>query len=84
MGSKAIAVRIPIDLFKRIQEISKLRKVDTSELVKRAFVLGMERLMLETAIELYYEGKLKQSEAARMANMTVRDFMAIAKERRCC
>jgi hypothetical protein len=84
MGSKAIAVRIPIDLFKRIQEISKLRKVDTSELVKRAFVLGMERLMLETAIELYYEGKLKQSEAARMANMTVKDFMAVAKERRCC
>jgi predicted HTH domain antitoxin len=40
--------------------------------------------MLETAIELYYEGKLKQSEAARMANMTVKDFMAIAKERRCC
>lgn len=66
-----IGIRLPKDLLKKIEELSKKQMEDRSTIIRRLVIAGHQQLLKEKAAEAYLEGKITLSEAAKEANLTI-------------
>jgi len=67
------SIRISPDLMGVIHERSRRERVDDSTAMRQLMALGAE----QWAVELYKEGTLTLNQAAKLANLTVRDMLEL-------
>ncbi len=64
-------VRLPEDLAKAILRRAEIEMVDESTAIRQLLALGVK----DYAVQLYRMGKVTLTEAASLANMTVREMI---------
>ncbi len=72
---KQISLRIPKTVFDTVNSLSKFEHLERSMLFRQALLKGINQLRKETAVNLYKEGNLSISEAAKLANLGVGEMM---------
>ncbi len=68
---KPIGIRLPKDVLKRIEKLSKEENVDRSTMIRELVLEGYKGLKKKEALEKYKEGKITFSKAAKEAGMTL-------------
>jgi len=68
---KPIGIRLPKDVLKRIEQLSKEENVDRSTMIRELVLEGYKGLKKKEALEKYKEGKITFSAAAKEAGMTL-------------
>ena len=69
--SKAIGIRLPEDILKEIEKLSKDGMEDRSTIIRKLVIIGYKNLRLEKAVEEYIKGTITFSEAAHRAGLTI-------------
>ena len=69
---KTISVRLPEQYLYDIEEACKLEILDKGAMLRKLIGTGLREYRTKKAMELYREGKISLSKAARMAKMTYR------------
>lgn len=72
---KAISLRAPEDVMKRVERLAKLEKVEKSLILREALEKGIAQLRLEMATKLFNQKKISIGEAAQIAGMSVGEMM---------
>ncbi len=66
-----IGIRLPKDMLKKIDELSKKQMEDRSTIIRKLIIEGYQQFLKEKAAEAYLQKKITLSEAAKMANLTI-------------
>ena len=66
-------VRLPRELLEVIRHRARQEKIDESTAIRQLLALGAENY----AVELFRQGKITLSEAARLAGVTVRQMIDV-------
>lgn len=77
----SISARLPDDEAEELEEVSELLEIDKSTTIRKALTEGLSELRIQRAIERYQSGDVSVNEAARMAGVSVADWLEIARER---
>ena len=80
--SELVSFRLPADLQKELEIISKEEDKDKSEIVRELLRLGIKERKIEKAIKLYKEGKVSASRAAEIADVSLWKMIEIFSERK--
>ena len=64
-------IRLPEDLARAILHRARLENVDESTAIRQLLAIGVK----DYAVKLYREGKTSLTEAANLANITVREMI---------
>lgn len=78
---KTIQVQIPVKILKPLEEMQRLNGWSRDYLIEQAVLFGARRLALDTAVDLYAEGKIDLSRAASLANLSVGETMEVLTRR---
>ncbi len=78
--TEQLSLRLPKEIFKSADELSRLDHSDRSSILRKAIEKGLSDLKVETAINEYRQQKLTLSEAAKLAGLAVGEFMDLAVE----
>lgn len=78
---KTVQVQIPIKILKPLEEMQRLNGWSKVSLIEQAMSFGVKRLALDTAVDLYAEGKIDLSRAASLANLSVGEMMEVLARR---
>ena len=68
---EAIGIRLPKEMLKRIERLSKEEMEDRSTVVRKLVMIGYKNLMWRKAAEEYAKGSITLSEAAHQAELTM-------------
>ncbi|WP_313692206.1 UPF0175 family protein [Halorarum halobium] len=79
MGS--ISARLPDDEQAELEEVADLLSSDRSTTIRRALREGLRELRVERAVERYQSGDVSVNEAARIAGVSLGEWLEIARER---
>jgi len=74
---KVKTIRLPEDLARAIVHRARLENVDESTAIRQLITIGVK----EYAVKLYREGKMSLTEAANLANVTVREMIDLLLDR---
>ena len=77
-----IGTRLPKDLVKDIEYLSKEEQSDKSKIVRELLALAVKEKLIDLALKKYMERKISIGKAAALAKLSVADFMKIAAERK--
>ena len=69
--SEAIGIRLPKDILKAIQKLSKEELEDRSTIIRKLVMIGYKDVIKKKAAENYIKGKITISEAAHQADLTI-------------
>lgn len=69
--SEAIGVRLPKELLKVIQKLSKEELEDRSTIIRKLVMAGYKDFIKKKAADNYTKGKITISEAAHQAELTI-------------
>ena len=78
---KPLAVRIPPELEKEINEITKKEKLDKATVVRNLLETGITEWRKQTALALLQEGKATFAKAADIAKLSLWEFADMLKQR---
>ncbi|MEM2947382.1 MAG: UPF0175 family protein, partial [Candidatus Bathyarchaeia archaeon] len=78
---KPLAVRIPEEIEKEIQEFVKREGLDKATAVRTLLELGIGEWRKQTALELLRDGKVTFAKAAEMAKLSLWEFADLVKQR---
>jgi len=78
---KAIGVRLPEDVLKRIEKLSEEEVTDRSTTIRKLIMLGYQDLMKRRSAEEYLRGSITFSEAAHRAGLTLWEMEKYLVER---
>lgn len=78
---KPLAVRIPEEIEKEIQEVVEREGLDKATAVRILLKLGIGEWRKQTALELLRDGKVTFAKAAEMARLTLWEFADLVKQR---
>ncbi|MCX8177085.1 MAG: UPF0175 family protein [Candidatus Bathyarchaeota archaeon] len=78
---KPLAVRIPEEIEKEIQEVVKREGLDKATVVRALLELGIGEWRKQTALELLRDGKVTFAKAAEMAKLSLWEFADLVKQR---
>ncbi|MBC7130614.1 UPF0175 family protein [Candidatus Bathyarchaeota archaeon] len=81
MTLKPLAVRIPEEIEKEIQEVVEREGLDKATAVRILLKLGIGEWRKQTALELLRDGKVTFAKAAEMARLTLWEFADLVKQR---
>ncbi|MEM2394797.1 MAG: UPF0175 family protein [Candidatus Bathyarchaeia archaeon] len=81
MTLKPLAVRIPEEIEKEIQEVVKRKGLDKATVVRTLLELGIGEWRKQTALELLRDGKVTFAKAAEMAKLSLWEFADLVKQR---
>ncbi|MCS7096817.1 MAG: UPF0175 family protein, partial [Nitrososphaerota archaeon] len=81
MTLKPLAVRIPEEIEKEIQEVVKREGLDKATVVMALLELGVGEWRKQTALELLRDGKVTFAKAAEMAKLSLWEFADLVKQR---
>ncbi|QZY00483.1 UPF0175 family protein [Halobaculum rubrum] len=79
MGS--ISARVPDDERAELEEVADLLSLDRSTTIRKALREGLRELRIEVAVERYQSGEMSVNEAARVAGVSLGEWLEIAHER---
>jgi predicted HTH domain antitoxin len=77
----SISARIPDDEEKALEEVADLLEEDKSTTIRKALHQGLYDLRVRVAIERYQSGEVSVNEAARIAGVSLGEWLEIARER---
>ena len=76
-----ITIRIPKEVLDKIKRFSKERQVAESEYIRRIIEKGLEAEREEEILRAYQKGEIHLSEAARLLDMDIWNFLGFLSER---
>ncbi len=68
---QAIGIRLPKDVLRQIEELSKEELEDRSTVIRKLVMIGYRDLMQRKAAEDYVKGSITLSEAAHKSGLTL-------------
>lgn len=77
----SISARIPDDEEATLEEVAELLDEDKSTTIRKALSEGLQELRIRIAIEQYQSGEVSVNEAARLAGVSLGEWMEIARDR---
>lgn len=77
----SISARIPDDEEKALEEVAELLGEDKSTTIRKALNEGLYDIRVRIAIERYQSGDVSVNEAARIAGVSLGEWLEIARER---
>jgi len=77
----SISARIPDEDEAELEEVAQLLGEDRSSTIRKALREGLEELRVRLAVEKYQSGEASVNEAARIAGLTVAEWLEVARER---
>ena len=81
MTLKPLAVRIPEEIEKEIQEVIEREGLDKATAVRTLLELGIGEWRRQTALELLRDGKVTFAKAAEIAKLSLWEFADLVKQR---
>ncbi|MUV86460.1 ribbon-helix-helix protein, CopG family [Natronomonas sp. CBA1123] len=77
----SISARVPDDEKEAIEEVAALLEEDRSTTIRKALREGLTELRIRVAVEQYQSGEVSVNEAARLAGVSLAEWLEIARER---
>lgn len=77
----SISARLPDDEKETIEEVAALLEEDNSTTIRKALREGLHELRVRVAVERYQSGEASLNEAARIADVSLAEWLEIARER---
>ncbi len=77
----SISARIPDEDAEELEEVAELLGEDRSSTIRRALREGIEEIRVRLAVERYQSGDVSVNEAARIAGVSVAEWLEVARER---
>ena len=68
---QAIGIRLPKDILKQIEKLSKDEMEDRSTVIRKLVLIGYKDFMKRKSAEGYLKGSMTLSEAAHQAGLTI-------------
>jgi len=81
MTLKPLAVRIPEQIEKEILEVVEREKLDKATAVRTLLEVGIAEWRKQAALDMLREGKVTFTKAAKMAKLSVWEFVDLVKQR---
>lgn len=76
-----ISARVSDEEREALEEVVALLDEDTSTTIRKALGEGLRELRVRTAVERYQSGDVSVNEAARIAGVSLGEWLEIARER---
>lgn len=77
----SISARIPDDDEETLEEVATLLDEDKSTVIRKALREGLADLRIRLAVERYQTGETSTNQAARLAGVSIAEWLEIARER---
>lgn len=77
----SISARLPDDEKESLEEVAALLEEDNSTTIRKALREGLQELRVRVAVERYQSGEASLNEAARIADVSLAEWLEIARER---
>lgn len=77
----SISARVPDDDEDELEAVSELLGEDKSTIIRKALAEGLSSIRQRVAIERYQSGEISVNEAPRLADVTLAEWLDIARER---
>jgi predicted HTH domain antitoxin len=77
----SISARISDDEEATLEEVAELLEEDKSTTIRKALQEGLRDLRVRVAVERYQSGEVSVNEAARIAGVSLGEWLEIARER---
>lgn len=77
----SISARIPDEDEETLEEVATLLDEDKSTVIRKALREGLADLRIRRAVERYQTGDISTNQAARLAGVSVADWLEIARDR---
>jgi len=81
LALKPLAVRIPEEIEKEIQEVIEREGLDKATAVRTLLQLGIGEWRKQKALELLRDGKVTFAKAAEIAKLSLWEFVDLVKQR---
>jgi predicted HTH domain antitoxin len=78
---RPLAVRIPEEVEKEIQELVEREKLDKATVVRTLLEMGIVEWRKQAALDLLRDGKVTFAKAAEMAKLSLWEFADLVKQR---
>jgi predicted HTH domain antitoxin len=79
---QSITSRLPDDIIKEIEKISKAEQLDKSSVVRRLLAKAIAQWNLDCALDAYQKGDASLGRATEMAKVSIWSFMTKMSERK--
>jgi predicted HTH domain antitoxin len=76
-----ISARIDDEAFAELERVAELLDGDRSTTIRKALEEGLTELRVREAVGRYQQGDVSSNEAARIAGVSVAEWLEIARER---
>lgn len=76
----SISARIPDDEEEALAEVAALLDEDKSTTIRKALAEGLQDIRVRVAVERYQSGDVSVNEAARIADVSLGEWLEIARE----
>ena len=77
----SISARVPDDEAESLEKVADLLGEDKSTTIRKALKEGLGELRVRVAIERYQSGAISVNEAARVAGVSLAEWLEIARDR---
>lgn len=77
----SISARIPDDEENDLEEVAELLGEDKSTVIRKALGEGLRDIRIRVAIQRYQSGAVSVNEAARIADVSLGEWLEIARDR---
>jgi len=77
----SVSARIPDDDNDEIEAVAELLDSDKSTVIREALREGLADMRLDLAVEQYQTGEVSVNEAARIAGLSLADWLVVARKR---
>ncbi|MCX2818709.1 UPF0175 family protein [Haladaptatus sp. F3-133] len=76
-----VSARVPDEDEDELDEVAELLGEDRSSVIRKALREGLEEIRVRVAVERYQWGEVSVNEAARIAGVSLAEWLEIARER---
>lgn len=77
----SVSARIPDDDNDEIETVAELLDADKSTVIREALREGLADMRINLAVEQYQTGEVSANQAARIAGLSLADWLVVARER---
>ena len=78
---KVVTLRVPEDVLEMIDEIARKEGKEKSEVIRELLKIGLRNKLVEDALKAYRERKVSMWKAAKIAGLSLWEFIEILRER---
>lgn len=77
----SISARISAELDAELEAVAELLEEDKSSVIRKALTEGLGDIRVRVAVERYHTGELSTNQAAKVAGVSVAEWLEIARDR---